>query len=252
MRHVRLADHEIEAGSVARAATASTCRAILRQRPAQPDPMSSAMIDLDDTEIVCRDISAEALVMNGTVDRLALVLDATNTSVNEWNPVTDEHRRSVRWFAALGYDTDDPSAADPFLLIHPDDQLGIDRLRRQLLAGHTDVVEHVSRYRHKDGTWRWHQLRGNVIAWDRHGRPIRLIVATTDVTELHRLYEQLTHSSTLGALASFSCGIAHDSTTPWPSCRDTPKRSCAVISTRPSRHADSASSCIRCRERRRW
>ncbi len=152
------------------------------------------------------------LELEDRANRLELALTSTRTTIEEFDIEGDRSHMSDRWFESLGYDTNDlrSTGFNPASLVHPDDWHEFERKRQQHVDGHLDLFEDIFRVRRKDGTWNWHHLRGRFVDWDQQGKPSRMLAAVTDVTEQRRLEQQIAHSSTMQALASFSGGIAHD------------------------------------------
>ncbi len=77
--------------------------------------------------------------------------------------------------------------------IHVDD---IGSLRSKIiphLKGETEYYEHTHRMRHVDGSWRWINERGKVLAHDDAGRASRLVGIVADVTEIRTLAEDAKH-----------------------------------------------------------
>ena len=73
--------------------------------------------------------------------------------------------------------------------------------------------DQVVRYRHKDGSTVWVRCRGIAIR-DKTGKPIRLLGAHTDVTDLKKAEEALVSHSKLAALGEMAAGIAHEINNP--------------------------------------
>jgi PAS domain S-box-containing protein len=120
--------------------------------------------------------------------RNALVLEATNDGVWDWDTVTNEAFFSTRWKGILGYEdheVDDNSAAF-FALIHEQDRPKVEAA----LAAHFEhrqpyLVEF--RMKAKGGAWREIQARGQAM-WNDEGKPVRMAGIHTDITE-RRMHE---------------------------------------------------------------
>jgi len=83
---------------------------------------------------------------------------------------------------------------DQFLArtMHPDDMTALSRLD-QFYARVRDgeIFEHVFRFRHKNGEWRWISRSATVFARSADGRPTQLLGSATDVTALKSAEEEL-------------------------------------------------------------
>lgn len=143
-------------------------------------------------------------------ERLALVLEATNDGIWDWDLATGEVYYSSRWKSMLGYEEHEIGSAwkDWLRLIHPDDLPRALALMEQEQLGIASGYELEHRLRHKDGSYRWILARG-VTLRDPQGRPYRMIGSHTDVTrrkefeaELRRQNEYLAalHETALGVV----------------------------------------------------
>lgn len=128
------------------------------------------------------------------VDRLSLVMQATNDGIWDWNIRTNTVYYSPRWKQMLGYENEElPNHFDTWQnLIHPED---VERAQAELdayLAEETKHFELEYRLRHKDGAYRWVLARGILIR-DEEGAPCRAVGSHTDITPLKDLQQNLQH-----------------------------------------------------------
>src|SRR5690606_15275437 len=125
--------------------------------------------------------------LRSLVERLDLVLQATNEGHWDWDLVTGEVYFSPRWKAMLGYGDDEiPNDVEEWRnRIHPDDRAAVELTLRQYLDGFRDTYEIEHRLRHRDGSWRWIQTRGTSVR-DGAGNVVRLVGAHQDVTARRR------------------------------------------------------------------
>jgi PAS domain S-box-containing protein len=132
-------------------------------------------------DVTARKRTEEAL--RQSQERYRLVEDAVNDGVWDWNILTGEEYLSPRWKNFLGYtDSEIPNLNSSFYnLVHPDDKVLVAGAMRSHLEDHKPYVVDI-RLRHKDGTYRWVHSRGSAIR-DATGRPIRMLGATTEITE---------------------------------------------------------------------
>ncbi len=141
---------------------------------------------------------AEALATAET--RNALVLEATNDGVWDWDLVTDRAFFSRRWKGILGYaeaEVEDTGAAF-FALLHPDDQPRVQAAVEDHLARREPYFVEF-RMRAKDGSWREIQARGQAV-WDAQGKPLRMAGVHTDVTERRERERELLRNEELIAI----------------------------------------------------
>lgn len=95
--------------------------------------------------------------------------------------------------------------------IDPDDLEVVMENYRRHCEDPTHPYDQVVRYRHRDGTPRWVRCRGVAIR-DDQGRPIRLLGAHTDVTDLKETEIRL--ARTAETLRRFAHSVAHDLRSP--------------------------------------
>jgi PAS domain S-box-containing protein len=127
-----------------------------------------------------------AQALKNSEDRYALVENAVNDGIWDWNVLTDEDYLSPRWKSLLGFSDEElkNEVSTFFNLIHPeDDQLVKDAIEAHFTAKTTYAVE--ARLHHKDGSYRWFLLRGEAQR-DDNGRPVRMVGSISDITERKR------------------------------------------------------------------
>jgi PAS domain S-box-containing protein len=112
-----------------------------------------------------------------------LIVQTSNDGIWDWDLTSDVISYSERWKSMLGYQGDELQATKEtyFDLIHPDDR----PIVKQNLRDHFESGKpyfHVTRCRHKDGSWRFILARGSSIR-DASGRPVRMVGTHTDITE---------------------------------------------------------------------
>ncbi|WAC42976.1 EAL domain-containing protein [Pseudomonas sp. SL4(2022)] len=77
-------------------------------------------------------------------------------------------------------------------ILHPDDVELYQRMRNiQQVVGNGLLMQFELRWRHRDGSWHWFDIREQALARDEQGRVSRLIGVAKDITE------QITHSESL-------------------------------------------------------
>jgi PAS domain S-box-containing protein len=118
--------------------------------------------------------------------RLALALDGADLALWDIDLVKVQAEVNERWHSMLGLPprklVDQKSIWRT--LVHPDDLAGIKAALEAHLAGRTPCYEAVYRMRHADGRWLWVRDRGQVIERDATGKPLRMLGARMDITEM--------------------------------------------------------------------
>lgn len=118
-------------------------------------------------------------------ERLEVALEATNTGLWQWDPVTGDVFFGPSCYTMLGYAPGElPARRESWrALVHPDDRPGIlERLHRFAESGGNAAVELEYRIRDKAGTWRWIRAGGRIVERDGAGRACRVVGVNTDAT----------------------------------------------------------------------
>lgn len=126
-------------------------------------------------------------------DRLALVIEAADLGIWEWDYRTGSTFGNERRFAMLGYRPGEISGRlDDWLdLVHPDDLPDVHEHLEAHLAGTARSVTVEHRMRAKSGEWRWVLTSGRVVERDEEGRPVRLAGIQLDVDQRKSLEEEV-------------------------------------------------------------
>ncbi|WP_430472554.1 sensor domain-containing protein [Zestomonas insulae] len=87
----------------------------------------------------------------------------------------------------LGYSKDELRALGERMwekILHPDDQELYQRMRNlQQVVASAQLLTCQLRWRHRDGSWHWFDIREQALSRDSHGRVSRLIGVAKDITE---------------------------------------------------------------------
>ncbi len=152
-------------------------------------------------------------------ERLALVMEATQDAVWDWNLETEWAYLSPQYYAMLGYGAGDfaPCLDSWRQLVHPEDLPATEAELSRHLGGETPNYQTEYRMLMKDGSWCWLRSRGRVVERAADGRPLRMLGTHIDITEQKREVERVVQSQerlqriqrfeSLGVLAG---GVAHD------------------------------------------
>ncbi|GHO80577.1 hypothetical protein KSD_83480 [Ktedonobacter sp. SOSP1-85] len=123
--------------------------------------------------------------------QVQLAMAASGVGAWDWDLVTNQIMWTNQCKALWGMSTETPITYESFLqAVHPDDRKRVDQLLACALAEHTDYQTeyHVI---WPDGSMHWLSDRGRVIS-DVHGKPIHMIGAMIDMTDLKQAEERVT------------------------------------------------------------
>ncbi len=134
--------------------------------------------------------------------RYELALKGMNDGIWDWDILTNEVYYSLQWKNMLGF-------ADHELennlqtwqkLMHPDDAEKTTTIVNSFLAKQAPYLYHVTRFLHKNGTYRTIVCRG-YMELDEGGTPVRMVGSHTDVTEFALMEQKLQQQKELFELA---------------------------------------------------
>jgi diguanylate cyclase (GGDEF)-like protein/PAS domain S-box-containing protein len=125
--------------------------------------------------------------------RMALAIEGSGTGIWDRNIETNEIYYSTGWKALFGYAEHEVSnrIEDSYRRLHPDDLAYVQATMQAHFDGRTPSYEVEHRIRCKDGSYKWVCSRGKVVSHNEHGKSLRMIGTTTDVTAMRTMSEQL-------------------------------------------------------------
>ncbi|WP_426199062.1 ATP-binding protein [Pseudomonas sp. DC3200b2] len=152
--------------------------------------LRQAMEPLDERTLALR-LAEEQRAKAASEERLRLALDATH-AVGTWDWYVREDRFIADAHFAHMHNIDPHQAGqrpigDYLTAVHPQDRAYVARRIKACMHGNGEFAEEY-RLRQSDESWRWVFARGRCFR-DDHGRPVRFIGSSIDITE-RKLAEQ--------------------------------------------------------------
>lgn len=137
------------------------------------------------------DAQAAGEALRRTEDAYALVRQAANDGLWEWDVAEDRARFSPRWKALLGLQSAEVGEGISEWLdrVHPEDRERVSLEVRELVEGSAQRLESRHRVHHADGSSRWALVRGLGLR-DEEGKVVRVAGSLTDITDLKQMDER--------------------------------------------------------------
>ncbi|MBC7917394.1 MAG: PAS domain S-box protein [Rhodoferax sp.] len=130
-------------------------------------------------------------------NRLQLATDAAAVGIWDWDIAgNDQWYASSTYYTMLGYKPEEGLANRQQWVerLHPDDRESVSQHIQAVLAGENTPYQYEARMRHADGSYRWIQVIGKVLAREPDGKPSRLMGVRLDITSQKQSEEQLRQS----------------------------------------------------------
>ncbi len=124
--------------------------------------------------------------LEGELQRLENIIEATRAGTWEWNVQTGEAVFSARWAEIIGATLEELSPVSiktGEALTHPDDRGRSDDLLGRHFTGELPYYDCEYRMKHRDGHWVWVHDRGRVVSRSGDGKPLMMSGTHTDITE---------------------------------------------------------------------
>ncbi len=127
-------------------------------------------------------------------EKYRLAMDATSDGLWDWDVRTNRVYYSPAWLMILGEDSIPPVYGSWEKKIHPDDRVRVISSLREQLEGKTGTWQCEHRLSMNSGGWKWVLGRGQVVARNPEGSPLRLVGTMLDITERKKAEEALRES----------------------------------------------------------
>jgi EAL domain-containing protein (putative c-di-GMP-specific phosphodiesterase class I)/GGDEF domain-containing protein/PAS domain-containing protein len=139
------------------------------------------------------DISVNIDQISASEQRWLYAVNAARDGVWDWDIEHDIFFYSTRWKEILGFPLGylKQDIIEWEDRIHPDDLYTAVEDSAAHFAGKTPFFENTHRVKCYDGDYRWVLSRGQAVAWDEHGFPLRAIGTITDVSTYKNFSEAI-------------------------------------------------------------
>ena len=158
--------------------------------PLDPDDESKG-ISFSILDITDRKQAEEAL--RESEKRFALVIDAANDGMWDWNPQTNQAFFDENYYAMLGYENIEfPGRFEEWVKhLHPDDKEDTLEELNAYISGEREVFSYEFRLMTRSGEYMWILSRGKIVERNEKGDPVRMVGTHADITERKKAEEQL-------------------------------------------------------------
>jgi diguanylate cyclase (GGDEF)-like protein/PAS domain S-box-containing protein len=131
--------------------------------------------------------------------RLTFAVEGAGDGVWDWNLHTNAVQYSPLWMSMLGYQHNElPQHLDTFTsLLHHDDSACTMQALQDFITGKIAALNVETRFRCKDGNYKWILSRGMIVSCDNDNEPSRIVGTHTDISHFKENEEKLKLASTV-------------------------------------------------------
>jgi PAS domain S-box-containing protein len=147
---------------------------------------------------------------------LETIIQCTYDGIWDWHIPSDYEYMSPRFWQMLGYEPQEKQhhPSEWMACIFPEDLILLnEKYDKHIKSLGDELFFQEVRFLHKNGQTVWILCRGQVIEWHEK-RPIRMVGAHTDITELKKAQINLQENARLISLGEMAGGIAHEINNP--------------------------------------
>ena len=139
------------------------------------------------------EIKETEMALQENEERLKLVIDGAKLGIWDRNVATGEVVRNRQLVEIFGCPEGELAGhvREREKMIHPDDFDKVMAALEDHFLGRSPHYEIDYRLRRRDGRWIWVHDRGEVMARDESGRPLRMVGITQEITEIRRYQDAL-------------------------------------------------------------
>lgn len=154
-------------------------------------------------------------------ERVRLGMESSQHALWDWNIQTGEVYYDDFWARMLGYELGElkPTIETWKESVHPFDMPFVEKILHEHWSGETPFYEAEYRAKCKSGNYIWILARGQLVARDQNGEPMRMMGTNQDITRIKELQDVLRQAkdnaeAATRAKSEFLANMSHEIRTP--------------------------------------